>query len=119
MVHRLKKFTGLQAFVITLARAGEDKVFRLTDYESTFQSFTGADYDMQDAVASGELICVERMIGDQLFYDYTVEGADATYRATITISSGKVFALFIRCPSKSYNSFKSSGEMMLNTFRTL
>jgi hypothetical protein len=37
--------------VITLTRAGEDdKSFRLTDIDSTFQSFTGADYDLQVGV---------------------------------------------------------------------
>lgn len=37
-----------RAFVITLTRAGEDdKSFRLTDIDSTFASFAGADYDLQ------------------------------------------------------------------------
>jgi hypothetical protein len=37
-----------RAFVITLTRAGEDdKSFKLTDIDSTFASFAGADYDLQ------------------------------------------------------------------------
>jgi hypothetical protein len=37
-----------RAFVITLTRAGEDNArFQLTDTESTFASFAGADYDLQ------------------------------------------------------------------------
>lgn len=40
--------TDQRAFVITLTRAGEDdKSFRLTDIDSTFASFAGADYDLQ------------------------------------------------------------------------
>lgn len=40
--------SGQSAFVITLARAGEDNVrFRLTDLDSTFAGFAGADYDLQ------------------------------------------------------------------------
>jgi hypothetical protein len=40
--------TDQRAFVITLTRAGEDNArFQLTDTESTFASFAGADYDLQ------------------------------------------------------------------------
>lgn len=45
-----------RAFVITLTRAGEDdKSFRLTDIDSTFASFAGADYDLQVRSAGGQL----------------------------------------------------------------
>lgn len=45
-----------RAFVITLTRAGEDdKSFRLTDIDSTFASFAGADYDLQVGGAEGEV----------------------------------------------------------------
>ena len=38
----------LQAWVITLARAGEDNAsFRLVDVDSTLAGFAGADYDLQ------------------------------------------------------------------------
>jgi hypothetical protein len=37
-----------RAFVVTLGRAGEDnKTFRLTDTDSTFAGFAGADYNLQ------------------------------------------------------------------------
>lgn len=37
-----------RAFVITLARAGEDFAnFKLTDTDTTFQGFAGADYALQ------------------------------------------------------------------------
>lgn len=39
---------GQRAFVITLGRAGEDnKQFKLSDLDSTFSSFSTADYDLQ------------------------------------------------------------------------
>jgi hypothetical protein len=45
-----------RAFVITLTRAGEDdKSFRLTDIDSTFASFAGADYDLQVRPAHASL----------------------------------------------------------------
>lgn len=45
-------FAGQRAVVITLTRAGEDnKTFQLTDLDSTFQGFAGADYDLQVRLA--------------------------------------------------------------------
>jgi hypothetical protein len=43
-----QNLAGQRAYVITLGRAGEDnKSFRLTDLDSTFAGFAGADYDLQ------------------------------------------------------------------------
>ncbi|KIZ00295.1 Thylakoid lumenal protein [Monoraphidium neglectum] len=43
-----------RAFVITLGRAGEDnKSFRLTDLDSTFAGFAGADYYLQARTGAG------------------------------------------------------------------
>lgn len=45
---RLPSSADQRAFVITLGRAGEDnKSFRLTDLDSTFAGFAGADYSLQ------------------------------------------------------------------------
>ncbi len=47
--------TGQRAYVITLSRAGEDnKSFRLTNLEATFQGFAGADYDLQVLLGAGD-----------------------------------------------------------------
>ena len=38
---------GMQAFVVTFGRAGEDdKNFKLGDVDATLQGFSGADYDL-------------------------------------------------------------------------
>ena len=48
-----------RAFVVTLARAGEDnKSFRLTDLDSTLSGFAGADYDLQVGVGVHVCVCV-------------------------------------------------------------
>lgn len=111
----------MQAFVIALARAGEDnKSFKLTDTDSTFMSFAGADYDIQDAIASADdIAATKRVVGGQPFYDYTVAGSDSVYRATITVSEGKVFAMFVSSPSKKYKENASTIDKMIESFRTL
>jgi hypothetical protein len=107
--------------VITLGRAGEDnKSFRLTDLESTFNSFVAADYDLQDAVSSADDIASSsREVDGQTFYDYYVPGSDAVYRATITVNEGKVFAMFVSSPARAYKERKSTIDMMIQSFRTL
>jgi hypothetical protein len=111
----------MQAFVIALSRAGEDnKSFKLTDLDSTFSSFAGADYDIQDAVASAdEITSVKREVDGQSFYDYYVPGSDNVYRATITVNGGKVFAMFVCSPAKKYKDNAATIDTMINSFRTL
>lgn len=47
----------MKVFVIALGRAGEDaKAFKITDVEGTFESFAGADYDIQ--VTTGYIFCM-------------------------------------------------------------
>eukprot|EP00892_Ulva_mutabilis_P002595 jgi/Ulvmu1/12336/UM089_0020.1 len=110
-----------RAFVVTLARAGEDnKSFKLTDLDSTFQSFVGADYDLQDAVGSAdEITSSRREVEGQVFYDYLVPGSDAVYRASITVNGGKVFALFVSSPARTFKSNETTIDKMIESFRTL
>jgi hypothetical protein len=66
----------LQAFVITLTRAGEDKVFKLSDPDATFTSFSGADYDLNDAVTTADEIQTSQRDEDgRKFFDYIVRPA--------------------------------------------
>lgn len=111
----------VQAFVVTLARAGEDnKSFRLTDLDQTFQSFVGADYDLQDAVGSAEEIkSASRDEAGQQFYDYVVEGSEAVYMASITVAYGKVFALFVSTPARQYKANEATMRAMIQSFRTI
>eukprot|EP00775_Hariotina_reticulata_P003835 gene3835-4092_t len=81
-----------RAFVITLGRAGEDnKSFRLTDMESTFQSFAGADYDLQSY----------------------------RYLSSIAVKDGKVFALFVRSPTRAFTAAEPDLRHIVDTFRLL
>lgn len=107
--------------MIALARAGEDnKSFKLTDLDSTFQSFAGADYDIQDAVATADdITSTKREVEGQAFYDYYVPGADSVYRATITVNGGKVFAMFVSSPARKYKENQETIDKMIESFRTL
>ena len=107
--------------MITLGRAGEDnKNFRLSDLESTFQSFVGADYDLQDAVASAdEIKSASREKDGQQFYDYVVEGSEAVYMASITVSLGKVYALFVCSPARAFKAAEPTMRKMLDSFTIL
>ncbi|EFJ48657.1 hypothetical protein VOLCADRAFT_109766 [Volvox carteri f. nagariensis] len=110
-----------RAFVITLARAGEDnKSFRLTDLDSTLSGFAGADYDLQDALSSAtNRTTSSREVDDKTFYDYDIESPEYHYLVTITVSQGKVFGVFVRSPTKSFTANESKLRHIVGTFRLL
>lgn len=110
-----------QVFVITLSRAGEDGgSFALRDIESTFAGFAGADYGLQDALSySTEKTQDKRDIGGQLFYDVGVIAPDVAYQSTITVSRGKVYAMFVKAPIKAYNAEPAKYRRIVDSFRLL
>ncbi|KAG2444061.1 hypothetical protein HYH02_009004 [Chlamydomonas schloesseri] len=110
-----------RAFVVTLARAGEDnKSFRLTDLDSTLSGFAGADYDLQDALSSAtNRSTSSREVAGATFYDYDIESPEYHYLVTITVSNGKVFSLFVRSPAKSYPANEAKLRHIVDTFRLL
>lgn len=110
-----------RAFVITLTRAGEDdKSFRLTDIDSTFASFAGADYDLQDALNDAEDVkSVEVERNGVKFYDYEISSPSFHYLSSIAVKEGKVFALFVRSPTKSFSASEPKLRHIVETFRLL
>jgi hypothetical protein len=115
------KGKDLRAFVITLGRAGEDgKTFILRDTESTFAGFAGADYNLQDALSSATNIEKKKRQVDGIdFYDFDIDSPDFRYLASIAVKDGKVFALFVRSPSRSFKSNETALRHMVDTFRLL
>ncbi|KAG2497564.1 hypothetical protein HYH03_004310 [Edaphochlamys debaryana] len=110
-----------RAFLVTLTRAGEDnKSFRLTDLDSTLNGFAGADYQLQDSLAaSTNRTTSSRDIGGLTFYDYDIESPDYRYLVTITVADGKVFALFVRSPNKSFGANEAKLRHIIDTFRLI
>lgn len=108
-------------FVITLSRAGEDAAnFALNDIDSTFAGFAGADYDLQDALSySTEKVTNKRDVDGRPFYDVQVSSPDVTYLSSITVSQGKVFAMFVKSPTKNFKTDEDKYRNILASFRLL
>lgn len=109
------------AYVITFGRAGEDnKKFKLGDVERTLEGFAGADYNLQDALtAATDKKAQKRDGSDQEFYDYEVIGPDFTYLAAVTLNQGKVFALFVSSPTKSFKNDEKALRHIVESFKTI
>lgn len=112
---------NMSAFAIVLSRAGEDdKSYKVTDVEGTFQGFAGADYDIQDALMSATSTTKsERTVDDAQYYDYEVDSPTAHYLATVTIKNGKVFAFFVKSPSKDFPENENVLRSVLTSFKTI
>eukprot|EP00210_Caulerpa_lentillifera_P008659 g8258.t1 len=112
---------NMAAFAIVLSRAGEDdKSYKVTDVEGTFQGFAGADYDIQDALMSATSTKKsERTVENAQYYDYEVDSPVAHYLATVTIKEGKVFAFFVKSPSKEFSENENTLRSVLTSFKTI
>ncbi|KAF6256013.1 thylakoid lumen protein [Scenedesmus sp. NREL 46B-D3] len=110
-----------RAFVITLTRAGEDNArFQLTDTESTFASFAGADYDLQDALSDATSTDKSEAEKEGIkFFNYKINSPAYVYLSSIAVKDGKVFALFVRSPSRMYASAANDLQHIVDTFKLL
>ena len=115
------KSKDLSAFVITLGRAGEDnKSFQIRDTESTFAGFAGADYRLQDAIQSANSIEKStRGANGTTFYEFDIDSPDFRYLTSIAVKDGKVFALFVRSPSRQFQKEEAKLRKMISTFTLL
>ena len=107
-----------RAFVITLGRAGEDnKSFQLTDLDSTFAGFAGADYALQDALSDATDISRSEAERDGVkFYRYDIDSPAFRYLASIAVKDGKVFALFVRSPARAFGRAEADLRHIIDTF---
>jgi len=112
---------GQQVVVITFSRAGEDnKSFKITDIDSTFAGFAGADYDLQDAISEAtDKSSSDREVDGSKYYDVRIESPATTYLSTITVQSGKVFALFVKSPTKLFAADEQKLKGIQDSFRTI
>lgn len=110
-----------QVFVIALSRAGEDdKTFRLTDTDTTFQGFVGADFTLQDAVSSAGDIVKSTVTKDgQEYYIYDIDSPAYRYLCSITVKYGKIFAMFVACPTRLFADEEPKLRNIIETFKTL
>lgn len=107
--------------VVTFGRAGEDnKSFKVTDIDTTIQGFAGADYDLQDALSTAtNTIRGTREIDGETYFDIQLDSPDVQYLCSVTVKLGKVFALFVKCPTKSFKQDEEVFRHVVETFRTI
>ncbi|KAH7620853.1 putative Thylakoid lumenal 19 kDa protein, chloroplastic [Nannochloris sp. 'desiccata'] len=107
--------------VVTFGRAGEDnKSFKVTDIDTTIAGFAGADYDLQDALSSAtDTIRGTRELDGETYFDIQVDSPDVQYLCSVTVKMGKVFALFVKCPTKSFKQDEEAFRHVVETFRTI
>lgn len=110
-----------QAFVITFGRAGEDnKSFRLTDIETTFAGFAGADADMQDAITSAtDRKTSDREVDGQKYYTIELDAPDVQYLSSITVHDGKVYAMFVKSPTRNFKAHEKALRQIVESFKTI
>lgn len=110
-----------QIVVITFGRAGEDnKSFRVTDIDVTIQGFAGADYDLQDALATEiNRTTSEREVNGQKYYDVQIDSPDVQYLVSVTVDMGKVYALFVKSPTRAFKADETALRHVVDTFRTI
>ncbi|KAL4531054.1 hypothetical protein Ndes2526B_g04787 [Nannochloris sp. 'desiccata'] len=102
-------------------KQGEDnKSFKVTDIDTTIAGFAGADYDLQDALSSAtDTIRGTRELDGETYFDIQVDSPDVQYLCSVTVKMGKVFALFVKCPTKSFKQDEEAFRHVVETFRTI
>ena len=74
----------------------------------------------QDAILySTEKIKGEREVNGQLYYDIQIDSPDVQYLATVTVNEGKVYALFVKSPTKVFKADEAALRHVVATFKTI
>ena len=117
---RVKGTGGLEIYVTSLTRLGEDKGFSLNPkfIERTLQGLAISNYKLQDALGSGTLTSSTREVGDQLFIDVMID-YDTTFYGTLTNDgAGRFYALWCVAPKRRFNAKKATFDHAIETFKT-
>ena len=61
----------------------------------------------------------EREVDGEKYYDVEIESPDVTYLITVTVKYGKVFALFVKSPTRLFATDSSKLRHVVDTFKTL
>ncbi|PNH03971.1 hypothetical protein TSOC_009919 [Tetrabaena socialis] len=60
-----------------------------------------------------------RIVDGNDFYDYDIESPEYHYLCTITVSSGKIFGVFVRSPTKSFGASEAKLRNITASFKLL
>ena len=61
----------------------------------------------------------EHEIDGQLYYDIQIDSPDLTYLIAVTVNMGKVYALFVKSPTRAFKAEEENLRHAAKTFRTL
>lgn len=53
------------------------------------------------------------------FYEYIIDSPEMTYLSSITTQNGKIFALFVKCPTRYYAGEAESLKSIVSSFETI
>lgn len=74
----------------------------------------------QDALSmESNRVNTEREVEGSQYYDVEIDSADVTYLVSVTVKYGKVFALFVKSPTKSFTADQDKLRHVVETFKTL
>lgn len=74
----------------------------------------------QDALTSAtDKVTSQREIEGQVYYDVQIDSPDVQYLATVTVNFGKVYALFVKSPTKLFRADEAVLRHVVDTFHTI
>ncbi len=74
----------------------------------------------QDALSTAtNTIRGTREIDGETYFDIQLDSPDVQYLCSVTVKMGKVFALFVKCPTKSFKQDEEAFRHVVETFRTI
>lgn len=119
VVNKAVKGKKEAAFVITVSRAGEDGAnFKLQDAQKTLSGFSIADPGLGEVLESAdEVITTKRTVQGREVQDFEIKGSTLNYLVSVTVFSGKLFALFCRAPPSTFEADRAALKKMVESFR--
>ncbi|GFH30040.1 PsbP domain-containing protein, partial [Haematococcus lacustris] len=74
----------------------------------------------QDAFSgASEITKTQKDVDGYTFFSYDIDSPEVRYLSSIVVRDGKVFALFVKSPTKNFNSSEEKLRHMIDTFRLL
>lgn len=90
------------------------------DRESIISDLAIGDIQLQDILQGQESFeSSNRMVDDQLFYDYDITGFNQKCLASATVDGGRLYILFVLTSVNNYNKEKDKYDFMQKSLKTL
>ncbi|XRB23321.1 PsbP domain-containing protein [Pseudoscourfieldia marina] len=113
---------GNRIYVVTFLREGEsNKTFSFTDPTKTLSGLASSDYTLQDAIESADNQDFVKREDDKgrTIYDYDVDSIYGRYLVSMTVDSGRLYALFIKGSAGLFDDTGDQVRTMFEGFKIL